>query len=162
MGVWNKHKNDQFSYGGQLYNAKPPGMKATSNAKLNSSQTKLTAAFSSKLKSPGQKFMNAQEQEKAEMRAKVMKNLAGLDDIHKLSGCSKSFEEMLGSGDNPAGARLYLNFLKNKMDRDAKIEKSKSALDKIKELKQKRIEEKNKDQVNSLEKKEKKKSRNIS
>jgi len=149
----------------------------------------LTAAFSNKLKSSSQKFMNAQEQKEAETRAKVMKSLAGLEEGQKLSGCSKSFEEMLGSGDNPAGTKLYLNFLKKKMEKEqqqggeknesstieklkqlkARLaeEKSKStqALDKIEQLKHKRLaefkQEKIKNSSNNAEMKENAKIRNV-
>ena len=53
-------------------------------------------------------------------------------------------EEMLGSGDNPAGTKLYLNFLKKKMEKEQQQdgEKNKSsAIEKLKKLKMERLAE---------------------
>ena len=51
---------------------------------------------------------------------------------------------MLGSGDNPAGTKLYLNFLKKKMEREQQQDGDKnksSAIEKLKKLKMERLAE---------------------
>ena len=51
---------------------------------------------------------------------------------------------MLGSGDNPAGTKLYLNFLKKKMEKEQQQDGDKnksSAIEKLKQLKMDRLAE---------------------
>jgi len=97
--------------------------------------------------------MNAQEQNEAETCVKVVKSLAGLEEGQKLSGCSKSFEEMLASGDDPAGTKVYLNFLKEKVEKEQPQggENESSATEKVKQLKKERLAEEKSESAQALD-----------